>query len=320
MACASDTASATTRTIRAITFSPARPISARCTDRYGAPGFLAAYNAGPRRLDDYLAGGTELPNETVNYLASVAPRLGAGTPMSGPLSVYADSGGIGTGAAPVQVAAAPSAPRQFAAALVPAAAASRAGGDGAHRLARRLRGPCPGRPVQVAMEPIVSPGDYAAPAEPAPAPYARPAYVPPAYTPPAPAPRPVMRPPEPAFRLVAVSPPGRFPPSQPPAADWAIQVGAFASPAQARAAAENARALARFLPRTVEAAIGSTGRPDGTVLFRARLKGLSGGAADDACRQLRAYRKGVHGGPAGGPFLSGFFAGTPPQSEPRQPI
>jgi hypothetical protein len=45
-------------------------------DRYGAPGFLAAYNAGPDLLDAYLTDGTPLPDETVSYVASIAPRLG----------------------------------------------------------------------------------------------------------------------------------------------------------------------------------------------------------------------------------------------------
>jgi Transglycosylase SLT domain len=58
-------------------------------ERYGAPGFLAAYNAGPDRMDAYLSGATILPDETVNYLASVAPRLGTEVAMSGPLAVYA---------------------------------------------------------------------------------------------------------------------------------------------------------------------------------------------------------------------------------------
>ena len=57
-------------------------------DRYGAPGFLAAYNAGPDRLDAVLAGATVLPDETVGYLASVAPRLGVALPMNGPLAPY----------------------------------------------------------------------------------------------------------------------------------------------------------------------------------------------------------------------------------------
>lgn len=33
-------------------------------DRYGSPGFLAAYNAGPGRYHEYLAGGRALPSET----------------------------------------------------------------------------------------------------------------------------------------------------------------------------------------------------------------------------------------------------------------
>ncbi|MBO0711024.1 MAG: lytic transglycosylase domain-containing protein, partial [Acetobacteraceae bacterium] len=48
-------------------------------DRYGSPGFLAAYNAGPHRVDDYLLGARNLPGETRNYLAAVAPRLGGNT-------------------------------------------------------------------------------------------------------------------------------------------------------------------------------------------------------------------------------------------------
>ena len=55
-------------------------------DRYGAPGFLAAYNAGPSRLDSYLGGGDSLPDETVNYVASIAPRLGGSVAMTGPLA------------------------------------------------------------------------------------------------------------------------------------------------------------------------------------------------------------------------------------------
>jgi len=62
-------------------------------DQYGAPGFLAAYNAGPLRLDGYLNGSDSLPDETVNYVASIAPRLGGNVRMTGPLAVYAQGGG-----------------------------------------------------------------------------------------------------------------------------------------------------------------------------------------------------------------------------------
>ena len=61
-------------------------------DRFGAPAFLAAYNAGPDRVEAYLAGAGSLPDETQNYLASVTPNLGSAVPMSGPLAVYASAG------------------------------------------------------------------------------------------------------------------------------------------------------------------------------------------------------------------------------------
>jgi hypothetical protein len=56
-------------------------------DRYGSPGFVAAYNAGPARLDDYLLTGRPLPDETRQDIASVAPRLLAGTSFGRSLGV-----------------------------------------------------------------------------------------------------------------------------------------------------------------------------------------------------------------------------------------
>jgi hypothetical protein len=44
--------------------------------RYGAPGFLAAYNAGPRRYEEHLLRGRPLPSETQDYVARIAPELG----------------------------------------------------------------------------------------------------------------------------------------------------------------------------------------------------------------------------------------------------
>ena len=49
-------------------------------DRYGSPGFLAAYNAGPQRYDEYLAGVRALPAETRAYVAMLAPLVG-GEPL-----------------------------------------------------------------------------------------------------------------------------------------------------------------------------------------------------------------------------------------------
>ena len=42
-------------------------------DRYGAPGFLAAYDGGPARYEAYLATGQPLPNETLDYVARLRP-------------------------------------------------------------------------------------------------------------------------------------------------------------------------------------------------------------------------------------------------------
>jgi hypothetical protein len=44
-------------------------------ERYGEGGFLAAYNAGPHRYEDYLHG-RPLPAETVDYVAEIASKLG----------------------------------------------------------------------------------------------------------------------------------------------------------------------------------------------------------------------------------------------------
>jgi hypothetical protein len=41
-------------------------------DRFGYPGMLAAYNAGPARYSRHLATGRPLPGETVAYVAAVS--------------------------------------------------------------------------------------------------------------------------------------------------------------------------------------------------------------------------------------------------------
>lgn len=48
-------------------------------DRYGSPGFLAAYNAGPGRYEEFLAKGRLLPAETRDYVARITPLLDGGT-------------------------------------------------------------------------------------------------------------------------------------------------------------------------------------------------------------------------------------------------
>jgi hypothetical protein len=44
-------------------------------DRFGSPGFLAAYNAGPERYEQHLTTGRPLPPETQAYVTALAPLV-----------------------------------------------------------------------------------------------------------------------------------------------------------------------------------------------------------------------------------------------------
>jgi soluble lytic murein transglycosylase-like protein len=52
-------------------------------DRYGSPGFLAAYNAGPGRYEEHLAG-RPLPLQTRAYLARLSPAVGGTVTAASP--------------------------------------------------------------------------------------------------------------------------------------------------------------------------------------------------------------------------------------------
>ena len=51
-------------------------------DRFGAPDFLAAYNAGPTRFQAYRDGARALPDETSRYLEKLAPDVTSTLPPS----------------------------------------------------------------------------------------------------------------------------------------------------------------------------------------------------------------------------------------------
>ena len=71
-------------------------------DIYGSPGFLAAYNAGPGRMDDYLTRSRTLPDETRRYVASIGPRISGASPnRASPGEQYAMN------AVPMQIPAGP---------------------------------------------------------------------------------------------------------------------------------------------------------------------------------------------------------------------
>ena len=50
-------------------------------ERFGTEGCMAAYNAGPQRYEDHLATGRPLPDETLTYVAKLAPLL-SGEPVA----------------------------------------------------------------------------------------------------------------------------------------------------------------------------------------------------------------------------------------------
>ncbi|MEH6755882.1 MAG: lytic transglycosylase domain-containing protein [Parasphingorhabdus sp.] len=48
-------------------------------DKFGFPGCLAAYNAGPGRYAAYVSGKRKLPRETINYVNLITSRIGRGS-------------------------------------------------------------------------------------------------------------------------------------------------------------------------------------------------------------------------------------------------
>jgi hypothetical protein len=235
-------------------------------DKYGSPGFLAAYNAGPGRMDAYLARGGVLPSETVNYVASISPNLGEDSPES---------------AAPAP------APRQYAAAT-PAPDLTPIPPSYVEPVPATPPAPVP---VAVAASvPVAAPTPaerqaaslLGRPSAAAPAPAPPPAFVAPAV------PRAAR---EPDYRLVAGKPyadmvSGAAVASHPASGPWAIQVGALISAPLARLATEGARQGANLLGG--EATVTRVITPKGSTLYRARLEGLSQSAARAACVHLRA--------------------------------
>jgi D-alanyl-D-alanine carboxypeptidase len=258
-------------------------------DRFGAPGFLAAYNAGPDRVDNYLAGRAALPEETVHYVAAITPNLGTDVPRSGPFAVYASARSgraqrptVASLAAGCDLNAAynPSHPctslERAAREPVPiqTAFAPQLGANGCDlNAAYDPNHPC------VSASPPAASGVLLASAEGTGETAGNPVPLAPATI------RPPPRPTPPPGRTVA---PGGTSPIQSAASGggWAIQVGAFKTPDLARAVAEGARSQAPDQLRSAALAVQPTAPFGSSVLYRARLANLSAGAASNACTLL----------------------------------
>ncbi|WP_323989157.1 lytic transglycosylase domain-containing protein [Nguyenibacter sp. L1] len=280
-------------------------------DIYGSPGFLAAYNTGPGRLDDFLTRNRGLPRETRNYVAAIGPQIAGITPnVRSQADLMVEAHDIARGhvyasaqtsdqtrsvrmawarrneredgneGQPVQVAEAPAEPDRMAAPSYTAWKSVAPAGGGT-----------PADAVRAAWAGRVRNGNEDAPAA---APVSAPVQIAAAAPPPPVAPRPSAAAMQ-GFHLVnpAMAEPApllRRGSMVPAAHDWAIQVGAFGTPSMASQAAGHARSRAASV---LGASVLGGARPQVASvhvahgqLYRARLTGLSHDAAIAACRRL----------------------------------
>ena len=295
-------------------------------DIYGSPGFLAAYNAGPGRLDDYLTRSRTLPGETRRYVANIGPKIAGSFPNTrSPGEQYAmNSLPMPAQEAPRYSAAVAMALNQ----VPPKAAAEPPPAIQAVEVAQASTPPRAEPPagvitlsqpryITLAPQPLeVAEAPEPARYEPqraerladAPAQSAfRPMQVARAAEPP----RVLPTPPryqafEPAHQFAALTPvaprPGGFnlvsPANAAPVAvrrggvmpgTWAVQVGAFENANLASAATVAARDTARDVLGGARPTVSSVRQLRGT-LYRARLVGLSRDAAAHACERLVRIR------------------------------
>jgi hypothetical protein len=218
---------------------------------YGSPGFLAAYNAGPARLDDYLANLRPLPDETRRYVAMIGPNLRGIYPNN-----RSSADELAMNALPINI---PAGKRYGRPTLL---AGARPGGGG--RIPQRA-------PVEVAQlpEPPRRWGTSGQQVALATAPS-----------------RPI--PPRGGFRLIASAnaadaAPARRGPAAP--GQWAIQVGAFANQGQAQSALAAVQVHAHVELAVAHPYVASVhqGR---NVLWRARMTGMSRETAVQACQKI----------------------------------
>jgi hypothetical protein len=220
-------------------------------DNFGSPGFLAAYNAGPARLEDYLTHNRPLPDETRRYVYMIGSRISGSFPQTRSpaeqLAVNQIPYDIPAGPRykphPVYMLAARERRRHEAA--VRYAAIERRTSDHARGAAPRehavevAEAPAP-RPVRVA---------YAAPAHHA------------------------------GLHFISSAMASEAMPRG--GSGWGIQVGAYGNPGQAQAAAGAARGAAGHA-NTVVAAV----HVGHATLYRARLSGMTHDKAVAACQRL----------------------------------
>jgi hypothetical protein len=229
---------------------------------YGSPGFLAAYNAGPARLDDYLTNVRGLPDETRHYVAMIGPNLRGVWPNN---RSAADQMAMNT--LPINI---PAGKRYSRSVML---ANSRPAGGG--RVPQRM-------PVEVAQLPEaprhgnggIWVGQQVALVTPPPAP-----------------------PHGGGFRLISTANAADAAPARrgPVASgQWAIQVGAFGNQGQANSALSSARGVAHVELAVAHPFLASVHQGRGT-LWRARMIGMSRETAIQACEKITHSRSNCIG-------------------------
>lgn len=277
-------------------------------DIYGSPGFLAAYNTGPGRLDDFLLHHRSLPRETRNYVAAIGPQIAGITPnVRSQVDLMVEAHDVARGhvyaaaqtstetnsvraawahrndhqgsndSQPIQVAEAPAEATHTPAPAYTAWKAVAPAGQGTAADSVRAAWASRARPE--------GPDSTATSASPAPDPVtiasAAPVSPPPPVTRPATGHgfqfvHPAMAEPAPLLRRGSLAPAQH---------DWAIQVGAFGTASLATQAAGHARTRAANVLATARPQVAGVHAAHG-VLYRARLTGLSHEAAVEACHRL----------------------------------
>ena len=238
-------------------------------DVYGSPGFLAAYNAGPGRLDAYVHGQEPLPQQTINYVAMIAPNIQGYYPVH---RSEADEMALNTlpasefpgilppgfvPEAPTPQSLTPSPPVQMAE-LTP--------DTGAASAVYEPNAPASAPPVTASAltpAPVVAQPIAATPLPPPPAP-------------------------PPSFSIIPAAMADTPPPTPAPTPEptgWAIQVGAYDSPSNARAALGMAELTAVQMLVNGQAVVMSV-QLAGRTEYRARVINLPREDALNACSRL----------------------------------
>ena len=247
-------------------------------DIYGSPGFLAAYNAGPGRLDDYLTNNRGLPDETRRYVAKIGPNLASDAPrVRSPAEQFAMN------ALPLDI---PPGPRYGRGAVQLASASPTFAPSASYAASTPGSGRVAPRSQVVEVAQLPTPPRTAAPVQQQQIAMALPA--PPPQSAPVPAPQArggfggLI-----SSANAAEASPMRRSTSGP--GQWAVQVGAFANQNQAQSALSTARdqARAELAPGRVQ--VGSVKQARG-LLWRARVTGLSRETAVQACEKLARGR------------------------------